>query len=86
MNHSEHISLPIPKKIYWIGPGSNQSTNGLHTRKEFLQIMRSQYPEQVYWRRNGDKVIPPGKIKRNDIEGWLEFASSLNIGGRQGFN
>ena len=84
--HQGYILKPPPptqrtpgrwRKIYWIGLGSK--TSGLHTRKEFLQIMLRQYPEKRYWRMKGDRVIPLNKIKRNDIDGWMGFAEAVYV-------
>jgi hypothetical protein len=61
-------------KIYWIGLGSR--SNGLHTKKEFLDIMRRQYSEVVYWRIRGERAVPLGKINKNDIEGWVQFTGA----------
>ena len=65
------------QKIYWIGLGSK--TNGLHTKKEFMNIMRKQYPDHLYFRRIGDRAIPEGKIKKDDIQGWMDFANARYI-------
>jgi hypothetical protein len=62
------------RQIYWIGVGSK--TTGLHTKKEFLRLVRGAHPEAIYWRRRGDTIIPEGKLKRNDIEGWIEIADA----------
>jgi hypothetical protein len=61
-------------KIYWTGPGSKR--DGLHTKKEFIDLMPKSYPEHVYRRMRGDTDIPPGKIKRNDIDGWMAFVNA----------
>lgn len=61
-------------KIYWTGPGSK--TDGLHTKQEFLNTMKKTYPEHVYWRMRGDTVVPPGKFKKDDIDGWMAFANA----------
>ena len=85
-NHSGHIAKPPPpanpvpgrwRKIYWIGVGSK--TSGLHTKKEFLAIIQRENPEHIYWRLRGDRFIPQGKIKRNDIDGWLAFANAVYL-------
>jgi hypothetical protein len=64
-------------KIYWIGMGSK--SDGLHTKAEFLRIMRSQHADVVYWRRKGDVGIPGGKIKRNDLAAWIQFSGATLI-------
>lgn len=64
-------------RIYWTGPGSK--ADGLHTKKEFLRIMYEQYPESVYWRRRGEKEIPPGKIKKRAITEWMAFARATYV-------
>ena len=61
--------MPRHRKILWTGLGSR--IDGLHTKKEFLDIMYGQFPESVYCRRRGDREVPPGKIKRVDIEEWM---------------
>ena len=81
-NHQGYILKPPPpttgggrwRKIYWIGMGSK--TSGLHTKKEFLNIMGKQYPEHIYWRRRGDTEIPEGKLKHSDIDGWMELVDA----------
>jgi len=65
------------RKIYWTGIGAKQT--GLHTKTEFLNIMYREYNECLYRRRKGDKEIPPGKIKRSDIRGWMEFANAIYV-------
>jgi hypothetical protein len=61
-------------KIYWTGPGSK--IDGLHTKKEFIDIMSKSYFDHVYRRMRGDTGVPPGKIKRNDIDGWMAFVNA----------
>ena len=60
--------------IYWTGPGSR--IDGIHTKKEFIRIVRNEYPEHVYLRRHGDKGVPPGKFKDSDITGWMHFVNA----------
>ena len=62
------------RKIFWTGIGSN--LDGLHTKDEFLQIMYAQYPHTLYSRRRGDTVMPNDKIKKGDIDAWMEFAGA----------
>ena len=62
------------RKIYYTGIGSK--TDGLHTKDEFLQIMYAQFPETRYLRRRGDTVMPNDKIKKGDIDSWMEFAGA----------
>jgi len=59
--------------VHYTGIGSHLS--GLHTKKDFLRIMRQQFPEMVLWRMKG---VPPDptKIKKGDIERWMEFAGA----------
>jgi len=64
-------------QIYWLGPGSKPG--GLHSKKAFLQIMHTTYPEVVYWRRRGDVGVPVGKLKKSDLEGWIHFAGAQVI-------
>jgi hypothetical protein len=64
-------------KIYWTGMGSK--SNGLHTKAEFLHIMRNQHAEVVYWRRRGELGIPEGKIRHNDLAGWIQFSGAQLI-------
>jgi len=67
--------MPRGKKIFWTGIGSKE--DGFHTKEEFLKIMRNQYPEVVYWRFKGDPPgIPEGKLKKDDINGWMHFAGA----------
>ena len=62
-------------KIYWTGPGSK--IDGLHTKKEFLNIIRKEYPEYVYRRMRGDIGVPPGKLKTTDVDGWMAFVNAV---------
>jgi hypothetical protein len=64
-------------QIYWLGPGSNP--DGLHSKKAFLKIMHNTYPEVVYWRCRGDVGVPAGKLKKNNITGWINFAGAQLI-------
>ena len=64
-------------KIRWTGPGSDPV--GLHTKKRFLELVHTNYPEHVYWRMRGDTHIPPGKIKKGDIEGWMVITNATWI-------
>jgi len=64
-------------QIYWIGHGSK--TSGIHTKGEFLKIVRNTYPDSVYWRRRGDREIPAGKIKKGDIAAWIAFVNATWI-------
>ena len=61
-------------RIYWTGPGSR--IDGIHTKKEFIRIVLNEYPDHVYWRRRGDTEVPPGKIKKTDITGWMQFVNA----------
>ena len=61
-------------KIYWIGPGAN--CDYLHTRKEFLNIMREVYFDYVLYTIKG-KPPDPEKIKKNDLERWMEFSGAI---------
>jgi hypothetical protein len=54
-------------------------SDGLHTKAEFLRLMRTQYADVVYWRRKGDVGIPGGKIKRNDLNAWIQFSGARLI-------
>jgi hypothetical protein len=60
-------------KIYWIGPGANHTS--LHTRKEFLDIMRNVYFNHVLYRRKGQPPDPE-KIKKKDLVRWMEFSGA----------
>ena len=58
--------------------------SGYHTKKEFLDIVRHQHRDRVYYRMRGD---PPGRLRKDDIAGWtwLElFIRSLWQSNRQG--
>lgn len=68
--------MPRWQKIYWTGIGSN--INGIHTKKEFLMIVRNQFPEMVLLRIKG--TIPqPERIKKKDINRWMEFTGAVFI-------
>jgi hypothetical protein len=61
--------------IYYNGIGCKDGF--LHTNIEFLRIMNVNFPHKVYVRRNGDpKGCPIGKLRINDIEGWMSFANA----------
>lgn len=62
--------------VRYTGIGAHIS--GLHSKKDFLHIMRGQFPEMVLWRIKG---IPPDptKIKKGDIERWMEFAGATYV-------
>jgi hypothetical protein len=69
---------PTKKLIYWTGYGAKN--NGLHSPKEFLDIIQYQYP---FWQidcltnKNKPKSHYCGKImKENDIEEWMNFANA----------
>jgi hypothetical protein len=64
------------KYVYYTGIGSHVS--GLHTKKDFLQIMRNQFPEMVLWRIKG-QLPDPTKIKKMDIDRWMEFAGAKMV-------
>jgi len=72
MNNTVHHSRW--SKIRWTGPGSNPT--GLHTKKEFLQIVRIEYPERIYRRIRGEREIPEGRFKRDDITSWMAFTGA----------
>jgi hypothetical protein len=55
-------------KISWEGR--------LYTKPNFLKTMHREFAESVYWRMKGDKLIPPGKIKKDDLAGWMELAGA----------
>ena len=56
------------------------SWNGvLYTKKDFLKVMRREFPDKVYWRMKGDKIVTPGKIKKTDIEGWMMFSGAIFV-------
>lgn len=61
-------------KIYWTGPGSK--TDGIHTKKEFIDLVRKMYPERVYRRMRGDTGVPPGSFKNDDVAGWMGFVNA----------
>ena len=73
------VPAPAPAarrpKVLWLG-------HGMFTQKKFKELMLHTYPEHVYWRMRGDTVIPPGKIKRNDIDGWMAFTGATWTPGR----
>ena len=62
--------------IYYTGSGSR--TSGIHTQKEFLQIMRYQYTDMVAWKIKGIP-LDPEKIKKNDLARWMEFSGATFI-------
>jgi hypothetical protein len=65
------------KSIRWTGEGSDPG--GLHTKKRFLELMRTIYSDHVYWRMRGDTHVPPGKIKKNDIDGWMRLVGASTL-------
>ena len=54
-------------KIYW---------NGLYTKKQFLALMLENHRDHLYLRMKGDTFVPPGKIKRNDLYGWMTLVNA----------
>ena len=68
------------KLIYWTGDGARN--DGIHTPKEFLDIIQYQYPFwQIECLQNKNKNKPNSKycgkvIKENDIEEWMKFANA----------
>lgn len=68
------------KLIYWTGDGARN--DGLHTPKEFLDIIQYQYPFwQIECLQNKNKNKPNshycGKvIKENDLKEWMKFANA----------
>ena len=46
----------------------------IYTKTQFLRDARSAISEHLYWRQRGDPPgVPPGKVKRNDMEGWMRI-------------
>jgi hypothetical protein len=56
------------QKIFWM--------NTLYTKEDFLRIMRNENPDIVYWRMKGDVGVPQGKLKKDDIDGWIALAGA----------
>jgi hypothetical protein len=61
-------------KIWWNGRGSRMDMT--HTKNEFLKIMRKEFPDVVYWRMKGDVGVIPGKIKKDDLAGWMTYTGA----------
>ena len=59
------------KKMNRISLGGN-----VYSKNEFLRVMHQQHADKIYWRMKGDKIIPPGKIKKADLEGWMTFSGA----------
>jgi hypothetical protein len=59
------------KKMNRVSLGGN-----VYSKNEFLRIMHQQHADKIYWRMKGDKIIPPGKIKKADLEGWMTFSGA----------
>ena len=55
------------RKIEW---------HGLHTKKDFLERVHREYHDRMYLRMRGDREIPHGMIKRNDLEGWMALVGA----------
>ena len=68
------------KLIYWTGDGARN--DGLHSPKEFLDIIQYQYPFwQIECLQNKHKNKPNSKycgkvIKENDLKEWMKFANA----------
>ncbi len=75
-SRKKSVTRKVAKKtrIYWTGPGSK--TDGIHTKKEFISLVRNMYPDHVYRRMRGDTGVPPGKFKDTDIRGWMGFVNA----------
>lgn len=56
------------QKVAWNGV--------IYSKTVFLDMIHRAYPDTVYWRMKGDRVIPPGKIKKTDLEGWMAFSGA----------
>jgi hypothetical protein len=65
--------MPRWPKIYWVGEGSR--IDGLHTKKEFLRIMRDQHWNMVQYRIR-KQPVDPTKIKKQDLGAWMEFVGA----------
>lgn len=46
--------------------------DNIHTKKQFLRLIRNSYEfmDIIYRRRRGE---PVGRLRKDDIEGWMEF-------------
>ena len=70
--------MPRWPRIYVDLPGFRADC--IHTKVEFMRIIQRN-PELMiqgrpvweitYRRRRGDRTIPYGKLKRNDVNGWM---------------
>jgi hypothetical protein len=66
----------VKQFIYWDGIGSK--LDGIHTKKEFLYIVHTQYSEMIYRRIKG--ILPPNHlIKKDDVNRWMEFVGAIYI-------
>lgn len=62
------------RKIYWTGQGSKLT--GIHSCSEFMKLIQREMPEYLYWRRRGDKEVPFGLLRRNDLNGWMRLGNA----------
>lgn len=60
-------------KIYW-------PSKGTFTKKDFLALALREMPEHIYWRMRGDTAVPPGKLKKTDLAGWMALTGSSFVG------
>jgi hypothetical protein len=51
-----------------------------YTQKEFLEIMRYEYPDMVAWKFKGIP-LDPQRIKKNDLAKWVEFSGATFVKG-----
>ena len=62
--------MPRWRKIYLERDGFRM--DNIHTKKQFLRLIRNSYEfmDIIYRRRRGE---PVGRLRKDDIEGWMEF-------------
>ena len=59
--------------IYW--PAKDM----VLSKKNFLALVLQEMPHTIYWRMRGDTAIPPSKIKKSDLAGWMALTHSSFI-------
>ena len=51
---------------------------GYHTKKEFLDIVRYQDGDRVYYRMRGDPPgVPPGRLRKDDLTDWMDLVGAI---------
>jgi hypothetical protein len=73
-NRTKRAGSNKKKLIFMDAPGYKMYS----TKEEFLQNVRDLNMEKMYLRRKGDpRGVPKGKIRMNDLKGWMKLAGAV---------